>query len=51
MRGATMAVLAHMLSGSFANLGRPVVDRTALPGKFNFDLETTFASPNGAAPV
>src|SRR5678815_97250 len=31
MRGATMAVLANMLSGSFANLGRPVVDRTTLP--------------------
>jgi uncharacterized protein (TIGR03435 family) len=48
MRGVTMAVLANMLSASITNLGRPVVDRTSLPGEFDFDLETTFApaSPN-----
>ena len=41
-----------MLSASFANLGRPVVDRTSLEGEFNFDLETNFApaSANPNAP-
>ena len=50
MRGAPMAVLANMLSSSFANLGRPVIDRTALTGEFDFDLATTFGppSPNAA---
>jgi uncharacterized protein (TIGR03435 family) len=43
MRGVTMAVLANMLSAQFANLGRPVVDKTGLSGEFDFDLETTFA--------
>jgi uncharacterized protein (TIGR03435 family) len=50
MRGVTMAVLANMLSASFANLGRPVVDRTSLEGEFDFDLETTFA-PASANPA
>jgi uncharacterized protein (TIGR03435 family) len=49
MRGVTMGVLANMLSASFANLGRPVVDRTSLTGEFNFDLETTFAPLNANA--
>ena len=49
MRGVTMAVLANMLSASFANLGRPVVDRTSLDGEWNFDLETNFA-PASANP-
>jgi len=49
MRGVTMAVLANMLSASFANLGRPVVDRTSLAGEWNFDLETNFA-PASANP-
>ena len=50
MRGVTMAVLANMLSASFANLGRPVVDRTSLEGEFDFDLETNFA-PASANPA
>jgi len=50
MRGVTMAVVANMLSASFSNLGRPVVDRTSLEGEFDFDLETTFA-PASANPA
>jgi uncharacterized protein (TIGR03435 family) len=56
MRGVTMGVLANLLSAQFANLGRPVVDRTSLAGEFDFDLETTFApastnpAPDAAAP-
>jgi uncharacterized protein (TIGR03435 family) len=50
VRGASMAVLANMLSASFANLGRPVVDRTSLSGEFDFDLATTFAPPSATAP-
>ena len=50
MRGVTMGVLANMLSASFANLGRPVVDRTSLEGEFDFDLETNFA-PASANPA
>jgi uncharacterized protein (TIGR03435 family) len=39
-----------MLSASFANLGRPVVDRTSLEGEFDFDLATNFA-PASANPA
>ena len=40
----------NMLSASFSNLGRPVVDRTSLKGEFDFDLATTFA-PASANPA
>jgi uncharacterized protein (TIGR03435 family) len=48
MRGASMAVLANMLSAQVSNLGRPVVDQTGLSGEYDYDLEVSFApaSPN-----
>jgi uncharacterized protein (TIGR03435 family) len=50
MRGASIAVLANMLSAPFSNLGRPVVDQTGLGGEYDYDLEVSFApaSPNPA---
>jgi uncharacterized protein (TIGR03435 family) len=55
MRGVTMAALARALS---AKLGRPVVDRTGLDGRFELELRytmprdpvTTASDPAGGAP-
>jgi uncharacterized protein (TIGR03435 family) len=48
LEGATMAVLADMLSTPVANLGRPVVDRTGLTGEFTLQLEYPFRLPGPA---
>jgi uncharacterized protein (TIGR03435 family) len=49
--GVTMAMFANVLSG---NVGRPVVDRTALAGSFdielNFDPASAAQAPPGAPP-
>lgn len=46
LEGASMAILAEMLSTPLPNLGRLVVDRTGLSGEFNFQLEFQFLPPN-----
>ena len=46
LEGASMAVLAEMLSTPPPNLGRLVVDRTGLTGEFNLQLEFQFLPPN-----
>jgi len=42
LEGASMAVVADMLSTAPPNLGRPVVDRTGLEGAFNLELDFDF---------
>jgi uncharacterized protein (TIGR03435 family) len=46
LEGASMAVLADMLSTPVPNLGRPVVDRTGITGQFSLEFEFAFAPPN-----
>ena len=38
-QGYSMGALANLLSGPFARLGRPVLDKTGLTGAYNFTLE------------
>jgi uncharacterized protein (TIGR03435 family) len=48
-RAATMADLATLLSNLGTRiLGRPVVDRTGLTGKFDFTLQLPVAQPEAA---
>ncbi len=48
MEGATMKHLANMLSIPITDLGRPVIDRTNVPGDFKINLEFTFRTmPDG----
>jgi uncharacterized protein (TIGR03435 family) len=49
LEGASMVVLADMLSTPIANLGRPVVDRTGLSGEYTLQLEFPFRMPNAPA--
>jgi uncharacterized protein (TIGR03435 family) len=42
LEGATMKHLADALSRSVTDLGRPVVDRTGLPGEYRITLEFSF---------
>ena len=49
-----MGVVADMLSGPVANLGRRVVDKTGLTGEYTMQLEFQFRRPGpagAAAPV
>lgn len=48
MEGATMKNIADMLSIPITDLGRPVVDRTNIPGDYKVNLEFTFrVMPDG----
>jgi uncharacterized protein (TIGR03435 family) len=48
IEGATMKQIADMLSIPITDLGRPVVDRTNIPGDYKLNLEFTFrTTPNG----
>jgi len=46
LEGVSMDVIADMLSTPFANLGRPVVDRTGLTGEYTMKLEFRFMPPS-----
>lgn len=54
LEGVTMEIVADFLSNPIADLGRPVVDKTGLTGRYTMQLEFQFRPPGpggGAAPV
>lgn len=54
LEGATMEIVADMLSNPMTSLGRPVVDKTGLTGEYTMQLEFQFRPPGpagAAAPV